>query len=68
MPRPSSLYRAGTAQNISCHAVLQVVPKDRAMIRSQMARPKVPAVATALTLTEGVRRFVFVDRVDVRAM
>jgi hypothetical protein len=38
--RPSCSCRAGTAQNISCRAVLRVVPKDRAMTRPQMARPK----------------------------
>jgi hypothetical protein len=30
----------GTAQNISCHAVFRVMPKDRAMTRPQLARPK----------------------------
>jgi len=38
--RPSCLYRAGTTQNISCRAVLWVVPNDRATARPKIARPK----------------------------
>ena len=37
--RPSCSYRAGTTQNISCRAVLWVVPNDRAAARPKMARP-----------------------------
>ena len=38
--RPSCSCRAGTAQNISCRAVLWVVPNDRAAARPKMAWPK----------------------------
>ena len=38
--RPSCSYRASTAQNTSCRAVLRIMPKDRVMTRPQMAWPK----------------------------
>jgi hypothetical protein len=41
--RPSCSCRAGTTQNISCRAVLRVMPKYRTMTRPQMAR-QVPAL------------------------
>ena len=39
---PARSYRAGTVQNISCCAMLWVVPNDRAAARPKIARPKSP--------------------------